>query len=68
MGFGVMQVEGQQVIGHSGSQQGCSTAMEAVPGKHYAIAVMVNMDGVNAQGLLHTISSAFGMPMPKSAR
>lgn len=65
MGFGTMQsADGQAIIGHGGSQQGCSTAMQVVPSKHYAIAVMINMDGVNAQGLLTSISSLYAMPVP----
>lgn len=68
MGFGITEGDGQKIVGHSGSQQGCSTAMETVPSKHYAIAVMVNMDGVNVQSLLHTISAIYGIPVPRSAR
>ncbi len=67
MGFGVLDVEGQKRIGHSGSQQGTSTSMETFPERHYAVAVMVNMDGVNATSLVRTISGIYGMPVPKPA-
>jgi CubicO group peptidase (beta-lactamase class C family) len=65
MGFGVIDIEGQKRIGHGGSQQGTSTSMESFPNKHYAVAVMVNMGGVNATSLVRTISAIYGMPVPK---
>jgi serine beta-lactamase-like protein LACTB len=64
MGFGVFDVDGQKLVGHGGSQQGTSTAMEAIPSRHYAVAVMVNLDGVNARSLLQTVSHDYGMPVP----
>jgi serine beta-lactamase-like protein LACTB len=68
MGFGVMEVEGKKIVGHGGSQQGTSTSMAAIPSKHYAAAVMINMDSVNAQSLLTTINGLFGMPVPAPRR
>jgi len=65
MGFGVQDAEGQKLIGHGGSQQGTSTSMEIYPDKRFAVAVMVNMDGVNATSLVRAISGIYGMPVPK---
>ena len=64
MGFGLVEANGEKIVSHSGSQQGTSTAMGAVPSRHYAAAVMINMDSVNAQALLRTITELFGMPVP----
>ena len=68
MGFGVLEAEGTKLVGHTGSQQGTSTAMMAVPSRHFAAAVMVNMDSVNAQSLVFSIFKIYGMPVPALAR
>ena len=39
LGFGVMTIDGQLYIAHSGGQQGTSTDMEIIPGKRFAVAV-----------------------------
>lgn len=42
IGFGVLNLEGQRYIAHSGGQQGTSTDMAIIPGKRFAVAVMTN--------------------------
>lgn len=65
LGFGVSEAsDGETLVGHNGSQQGTSTAMIADPSRHFAVAVMVNMDGVNAQSLVWTIFKLYGTPVP----
>jgi len=64
MGFGLIEADGQKIVSHGGSQQGTSTAMGLVASRHYAAAVMINMDGLNAQALLRTITELYGMPVP----
>jgi len=46
LGFAIQEANGQKVIEHAGSQQGCSTAMLEVPDKKIAVAVMANIDEV----------------------
>jgi len=55
LGFSVQESNGQKVIGHSGSQQGCSTAMLEVPNRKIAVAVMANIDEVPTPALTREI-------------
>lgn len=65
MGFGINEAaDGETLVGHNGSQQGTSTSMMADPSRHCAVAVMFNMDGVNAQSLVWTILKLYGTPVP----
>ena len=51
LGFDVHEANGQKLIGHSGSQQGCSTAILELPANNIAVAVMANIDEVPAPEL-----------------
>ena len=62
MGFRVVDTGSGTLVGHTGSQQGTSTAMEAFPARRFAAAVMVNMNGVSAASLLHEIGEIYGIP------
>jgi serine beta-lactamase-like protein LACTB len=55
MGFGIIPGTGPKLIAHGGSQQGTSTSMILVPEKRFAVAVMINMDGVPATALSRSI-------------
>jgi len=55
MGFGITPGNGPKSIAHGGSQQGTSTSMMLVPEKRFAVAVMINMDGVPAANLARAI-------------
>lgn len=59
LGFGIAEFNGQKFIAHSGSQQGCSTSMMFAPDKKFAVAVMINMDGVNATELARNIARIY---------
>ena len=59
LGFAVMEVNGEKVIGHTGGQQGCSTAMLEEPDKKIAVAVMANMDEVGVSKLARAILMAY---------
>ena len=59
LGFTVQETNGQKVIGHSGSQQGCSTAMLEVPNRKIAIAVMANIDEVPTPALTREILNVY---------
>jgi serine beta-lactamase-like protein LACTB, mitochondrial len=66
LGFGVIQ-DGKY-IWHTGSQAGASTDLLIIPAAHFAVAVMANMDGVNAQveDLARAIVEHLQLPYPKS--
>jgi CubicO group peptidase (beta-lactamase class C family) len=55
LGFGIQEANGQKVIRHSGSQQGCSTAIVEAPDRKIAIAVMANIDEVPSPALASEI-------------
>lgn len=59
LGFSIREVHGDKVVGHSGSQQGCSTAILEMPAKKIAVAVMTNIDEVSAPELAEAILSAY---------
>ena len=48
MGWGVGKFENEDMAAHSGAQQGTSTSLMIFPQRKLAIAVMMNMDGVDA--------------------
>src|SRR5262252_9427172 len=47
IGFGVLTINGQKYVAHSGSQQGTSTVMVIIPEKRFAVAALANMDNVD---------------------
>jgi CubicO group peptidase (beta-lactamase class C family) len=65
LGFGVLMVDGQKYVAHSGSQQGTSTSMAIVPEKHFAVAALANMDGVEPSEVVQGILDLYNMPHPK---
>lgn len=48
-GFGVEKAAGLPAAGHTGHQQGTSTAFVVVPAKNAGVAVLANMDDVDAK-------------------
>lgn len=64
LGFGVLTVEGEQYVAHSGSQQGTSTSMVIFPGKHFSAAVLANMDDVDTAEVVHGILDVYKLPYP----
>jgi serine beta-lactamase-like protein LACTB, mitochondrial len=64
MGFGVLNVNGQQFIGHSGGQQGTSTYMAFVPGKRFAVAVFANVEDVEPFDVVGPMLELYHMPNP----
>ena len=51
LGWGVDTAAGAHDVGHSGGQQGTSTAIILDPGPQLAVVVLTNMDDVDAYGL-----------------
>src|SRR5260370_33391834 len=44
LGFGVLMLDGGRYAAHSGGQQGTSTTIIIIPGRHFAAAAPANMD------------------------
>jgi serine beta-lactamase-like protein LACTB len=64
LGFGVQTPEGEKYVAHSGSQQGTSTAMVIIPGKHFSTAALANMDDVNPSEVIRGILDLYKLPYP----
>ncbi|MGA2741661.1 MAG: serine hydrolase domain-containing protein [Bryobacteraceae bacterium] len=65
LGFGVLMAEGGKYVAHSGSQQGTSTSMAIVPGRHFAVAALANMDEVEPINVVRGILNLYNIPYPK---
>ncbi|MGC2245565.1 MAG: serine hydrolase domain-containing protein, partial [Terriglobales bacterium] len=57
MGWGIRKFENEDVVAHSGGQQGTSTCLMVFPERKLAIAVMMNTDAADAGEIDHAISS-----------
>ena len=68
LGFGVLMIDGAKYVAHSGSQQGTSTSMVIIPGKHFAVAALANMDEVEPFEVVRGILEQFNMPHPNRAK
>ncbi len=64
-GLGFHVLDGGRYVSHSGGQQGTSTMMVIIPEKHFAVAALANMDGVNPADLVRRILDLYNMPHPK---
>ena len=64
LGFGVLMPGGEKFVTHGGSQQGTTTTLAMVPGKHFAVAALANMDGVNPGVVTNGILDLYQMPRP----
>jgi len=65
LGFEIQEVNGKKVIGHTGGQQGCSTAMVELPNGRIAVAVMANIDEVPAPALAGEILKVYQAPVKR---
>ena len=65
LGFGVLDLDGQSYIAHSGGQQGTSTGMVIIPGRRFAVAVMVNDENGEPFEIIRQILDLYGMPRPQ---
>lgn len=68
LGFGVLTVDGEKYVAHSGGQQGTSTSMVIVPDRHFAVAALANMDGVQPFAVVRGILELYNMPYPNPAK
>ncbi|HVH88304.1 MAG TPA: serine hydrolase, partial [Terriglobales bacterium] len=64
MGFGVLTINGQKYIAHSGGQQGTSTTMVLIPSKRFAVAVFTNDEDCKPDDVLRPILELYHMPQP----
>jgi serine beta-lactamase-like protein LACTB, mitochondrial len=67
LGFGVLNLDGQLYIAHSGGQQGTSTNMEIIPGRRFAVAVFANDENAEPSDIIRPILDLYGMPRPHPA-
>jgi serine beta-lactamase-like protein LACTB, mitochondrial len=65
LGFGVSMPEGEKYVAHNGGQQGTSTAMVLLPGKHFSAAALANMDDVDPSEVIRGILDLYKLPYPK---
>ncbi len=66
MGFGVVIVNGERYVTHSGSQQGTRTDMGIVPDKRFAFAAFINDSDADPSSILRQILNIFQMLRPKA--
>jgi len=62
LGFGVLTVDGQQFVNHSGGQQGTSTDFAFLPSKHFAVAVFANDEDAHPESIVNSIFDLYRMP------
>lgn len=67
IGFGVLNLDGQKYIAHSGGLQGASTDMEVIPGRRFAVAVLTNDEDAEPFDVIRPILDLYHMPRPKPA-
>lgn len=61
LGFGVLTVDGERRVAHSGAQQGTSASMVIIPERRFAVAALANMDEVGVAGVVGGILGLYGM-------
>jgi len=64
IGFGVLTIDGQKYIAHSGGQQGTSTDMSCIPGKCFAVAVFAKDEDAEPFDVIRPIWDLYHMPRP----
>jgi CubicO group peptidase (beta-lactamase class C family) len=68
LGFGVLIVDGSKYVAHGGGQQGTSTSMVIIPERHFAVAALANMDGVQPSEVVREILELYNMPHPSPTK
>jgi CubicO group peptidase (beta-lactamase class C family) len=68
IGFGVQTIDGQKYVAHSGGQQGTSTVMAFLPGKHFAVAVFANNENAEPYDVLRAILDLYHLPHPQPSQ
>lgn len=62
LGFGVLTLDGQEFVTHSGGQQGTSTDFAFLPARHFAVAVFANDENAHPERLVNSILDLYRMP------
>lgn len=68
MGFGVLAIDGQKYIAHSGGQQGASTDMELLPGRRLAVAALANDEDAEPFDVIRAILELYHLRRPRPAK
>jgi serine beta-lactamase-like protein LACTB, mitochondrial len=68
LGWGALNEDGIAAVGHTGGQQGTSTAFLIAPGSRAGVVVLTNMEGVAANDLgKEILKILLGVPVKKQA-
>jgi CubicO group peptidase (beta-lactamase class C family) len=68
LGWGAVDEDGIAAVGHTGGQQGTSTAFLVAPGPRAGVVVLTNMEGVAAEDLgKQILKILLGVPAKKRA-
>jgi serine beta-lactamase-like protein LACTB, mitochondrial len=62
LGFGVQMVDREKYVSHGGGQPGTSTSMVIIPRRHFSVAALANMDGVNLGEVVSGILELYDIP------
>jgi serine beta-lactamase-like protein LACTB len=68
LGFSVLMVDGAKYVAHGGGQQGTSTSMVIIPERHFAVAVMANLERAAPSEIVRGILELYNMPSPDPAK
>jgi serine beta-lactamase-like protein LACTB, mitochondrial len=60
LGWEITMSNGHKVVWHTGSQQGCNTAMALVPEERFAVAIMTNMERAHPIDIVNDVLESFG--------
>lgn len=64
LGFGILLLDGGKYVAHTGSQQGTSASLVIIPGRHFAVAALANMDNLDLSAIVRGVLELFDMPYP----
>lgn len=64
IGFGVLTIDGQKYVTHTGGQNGASTDEVFIPGKRFAVAVFANDENADPFDIIRSILDLYHMPRP----
>jgi serine beta-lactamase-like protein LACTB, mitochondrial len=59
LGWELTTSKGHKIVWHTGNQQGCSNALALLPDKHFAVAILTNMEGSDPIDIVDQILAAY---------
>jgi hypothetical protein len=64
LGIGVLTLNGEKYLAHSGGQPGTSTDMVLIPGKRFAVAVLTNNENASPSDVVGLILDVYHLQRP----